>query len=124
DEAVAAAIEQRIERGSGASASDGPAVLAPEILCSPAFRAELREFWRVLDDFDLDPAHLLEQLAALRGRAASEAMTDAPDDARIERWSEALRVIVEVEARLRDERPGELSSSALLRSAARELRSG
>lgn len=124
DEAVAAAIEQRIERGSGASASDGPAVLAPEILRSPAFRAELREFWRVLDDFDLDPAHLLEQLAALRGRAASEAMTDAPDDARIERWSEALRVIVEVEARLRDERPGELSSSALLRSAARELRSG
>lgn len=119
DEAIAAVIEDRIGSGAG-----GYGALVPDVLRSPVFRAELREFWRVLDDFDLDPAAFLARLEGLRGRSAGEMLTDAPDDELLERWVEALGIITAVDARLRTVRPGEVSSSALLRRAALELRSG
>lgn len=118
DEAIATVIERGLERGGGRG------VLAPEIVRSAAFRAELREFWRVLDDFDLDPEVLLERCERLLGQAASEALTAVPDDERLGRWIEALQMLVAVQHEVRAERPGELSTSALLRAAGAELRSG
>ena len=128
DEAIAAVIERRL----GAPAPDAhasvsgaaTAALAPEVLRSPAFRAELREFWRVIDDFDLDPAELLARLAGLSGVAAREALTDAPDEQLLGSWAAALQLIAEAAERLTAERPSESSASALLRAASRELRSG
>ncbi|GAB2551680.1 UrvD/REP family ATP-dependent DNA helicase [Leucobacter ruminantium] len=121
DEAIAAVIEDRLAE----RAADGTsAVLVDEVLRSPAFRAELREFWRVIDDFDLHTGSLGDELARLRGRAALDARTDAPADELIARWREALAIIGAVDRRLGVERPEELSSSALLRAAAGELRAG
>lgn len=129
DEAIAAVVERESGlAGSGMrglpSGADGASGLAPEVMRSPVFRAELREFWRVLDDFDLEPGQLLARLVALRGRAAGEAVTETPDDELLGRWTEALGLLSAVAARLVAERPAELSSSALLRAACRALRDG
>lgn len=127
DEAIAAVIERRLgpaARDAVTSSRGVGAALAPEVLRTPAFRAELREFWRVLDDFDLDPAGLRARLDGLSGLAASEAVTDAPAEQLLVRWTEALELIAEAGERLGAERPSEWSASALLRGASRELRSG
>ncbi|MBO1901143.1 PD-(D/E)XK nuclease family protein [Leucobacter weissii] len=118
DEAISSVIEERC--GSGVEA--GP--LPPEVLRSPAFRGELREFWRVLDDFDLDPLQLLERLRGLRGQAAREAVTRIPDDRLLERWAEALGIVAEVGRRLSGARGSEIGPSALLRAAGHAVRSG
>lgn len=116
DETISEAIETRLARGAGSG------YLAPEVLRSEVFRAEVREFWRVLDDFGLEAADLAARIDAVAGHARSEALTDAPDDSLLERWSEALRVVAEVAERLVAERSGELSSSALLRAAGDAIR--
>lgn len=117
DEAIAETIEARIAAGS-----TGP--FMPEVLRSPTFRAELREFWRVLDDFGLDPEVFATQLAGRRGQSSAEAITAVPADGLLERWIEALGIVAEVASLLSGQRPGEVSSSALLRAAAEELRAG
>ncbi|MBN9612139.1 MAG: hypothetical protein J0H64_01505, partial [Actinobacteria bacterium] len=82
DEAIVAVVERWLAQvdpeGAEAGPRAGSGALAPEILRSPVFRAELREFWRVIDDFDLDPLELRARLDGLSGIAASEAVTDAP----------------------------------------------
>ncbi|MBC9944483.1 PD-(D/E)XK nuclease family protein [Leucobacter sp. cx-328] len=98
--------------------------LTAEVLRSPAFRAELREFWRTIDDFDLDVRELLARVTALRGVAVSSAQSDAPEDQLLNRWAEALLIVEAVEARVRAERPGEYSASGLLRAAAASVRAG
>ncbi|MCB1273201.1 MAG: AAA family ATPase, partial [Leucobacter sp.] len=118
DEVLAAVIESRI------AAAEQPGPLVPEVLRSPVLRAELREFRRVLDDFDLDPAALRSRLLEIRGRAEAEARTDLPDEDRIARWLEALDILLEADARLARDRPNELSTSALLREACLALRAG
>ncbi|PRI10868.1 UrvD/REP family ATP-dependent DNA helicase [Leucobacter massiliensis] len=116
--------------GSGSGSGDGSpraaaaalAVLPPEVLRSPAFRAELRELWRVVDDFGLDPGVLASELRRIRGEAAAAAHTRAPEEGLIDRWCAGLLLIELVATRLASERPGELSSSALLRAAAAAVR--
>jgi superfamily I DNA/RNA helicase/RecB family exonuclease len=100
----------------------GVAGLPPEVLRSPAFRAELRELWRIVDDFDLDAALLAARLRGLRERSGGEAFTRLPEPGQLERWIDGLELISAVSGALVRERPGELSSSGLLREAARAVR--
>ncbi|MFC7765620.1 UvrD-helicase domain-containing protein [Leucobacter soli] len=118
DEGIAATVERMIE-SEGATGA-----LVPEVLRSPTFRAELREFWRVLDDFDLDPDALARRLDDARHRAASEAVTEAPDSGLLDRWEYALRLVAEAGRRLAEDRPAELSSSGLIREASRCVNAG
>lgn len=126
DEVVSLVIEQwiarRLESESELVTRSGP--LSPEMLRSSAFRSELREFSRVIDDFDLDSTQVVGECRELAARAAGSAVTESPDEMLLERWMEALPLVAEVELKLHEQRPGELSSSALLREAARELRAG
>ena len=116
DEAIAAVVEEFLGSGSGS-----PAGLTPEILMSQPFRAELRELWRVCDDFGRAPAELAAELhEALAGRGSGErdAHGGGPAPEIAERWLAGLQLILVVAARIARERPAELSSSALLRIAA------
>ena len=117
DEAIAAVVEAGL-----AAAGAGVDGLPPEVLRSPAFRAELRELWRVVDDFDLDAAPLAEHLGGLRERSAGEAFTRLPDPGLLDRWVDGLRLVSAVAGALARERPDELSSSGLLRAAAAAVR--
>lgn len=117
DEAIASVV-------SDALASGVESVLAPDVLISPQFRAELREFIRVLDDFDLDHAALRVSLERMRGAAGADAHSDAPSDEWIARWIEGVGIADAVSERLAAERPDELGSSALLRAATHEVSRG
>ncbi|WP_427868584.1 PD-(D/E)XK nuclease family protein [Leucobacter luti] len=113
DEAIAAVVEEFLASGAGS-----PAGLSPEILMSQAFRAELRELWRVCDDFGREPAELAAELASLGpGSAERDRHGGGPAPELAERWLAGLRLIEVVAARIARERPVELSSSALLRRA-------
>ena len=117
DEEIAAVLERALAAGALP-----PAAFTPEVVRSPAFRAELRELWRVVDDFDLAPSALADALAGAREGGAREAHSRAPAPELLEKWLASLRVLEAVSARLAAERPGELSSSALLRAAAAAIR--
>ncbi|QBE47767.1 UrvD/REP family ATP-dependent DNA helicase [Leucobacter triazinivorans] len=116
DEAIAAVVEAGLAR-PGATAAR-VAGLTGEVLRSPAFRAELRELWRIVDDFDLDAAPLAERLRGLREQAGGSASTRLPEPGVLDRWVDGLDLIAAVTGVLAGERPGELSSSGLLRAAA------
>ncbi|MBK0419247.1 PD-(D/E)XK nuclease family protein [Leucobacter sp. CSA1] len=116
------ALAEQIERG-GESGETGRlgAAFAPEVLQSAAFRAELRELWRVLDDFALAPEGLSAELVRAAGEAAASARTRAPQAELVEQWVAALGLIRATAARMRDERPGELTTSGMLRAAAETI---
>ena len=118
DEAIARVVAEGLSEGAGFAG------LAPEVLQSPVFRAELRELWRIADDADREPAAFAEELAALATRAAEAGETAGglPELALVERWQEGFALIAAVAARLAEERPSELSSSALLRASGRAVR--
>lgn len=116
DEAIAEVVTDGV-----AARGAGIAGIPPEVLHSPAFRAELRELWRVADDFGLHPRDLVVQLDALSGTAAQEEHARLPDPELTARWRDGFVLIDAVGARLATERPDELSSSALLREAAASL---
>lgn len=134
DEAIAAAVLARVEGAAAALAQTGAGStgiaarpeggLAPEVLLSAPFRAELRELWRVLDDFGLEPGVLAAELAGVLTEAGAEAFTAGPDAALVGRWLEALGLLREVQANLDATRGGEVSSSGLLRLAAAAIRDG
>lgn len=89
---------------------------APEVLRSEAFRGELRELSRVIDDFALEPQQLVSRLSdgyAPRGESAF---------AGVEQWPAALELASVVRARLGEQRAGELTSSAIMRSACAAVR--
>lgn len=115
------AIAEVVTAGVAASGA-GIAGLPPEVLQSPAFRAELRELWRVADDFGIAPAALRSEAAALAAEAATEAHARVPDPELLARWRDGFGLIQAVADRLADERPDELSSSGLLREAATAVR--
>ncbi|MFD5599778.1 PD-(D/E)XK nuclease family protein [Leucobacter sp. NPDC058333] len=96
--------------------------LVPEVLATPAFRAELRDLARILDDFDRSPAELVAELAAARDAAAGAAFSEGPGSELVERWAAALALLEEAAQRAADRRPGELSSSAMLRAASAAVR--
>jgi len=81
---------------------------APEVLMSEAFRGELRELSRVLDDFALEPDQLEAHLVAT-SQPAAQAVP-------------ALALVREIRDRLQAERPQELTSSAMLRAASDAVR--
>lgn len=116
DEAIAAVVEDRLTSGRPAAAG-----LVPEIVQSPTFRAELRELWRVLDDFGTSPQRLAAELAALRRQSGRLEHTRAPDSGLLDRWVEVLEIIEVAAERLARDRPAERSSSALLRDATAAL---
>lgn len=120
DEAISEAVLALVE-GPEPRQEGG---LAPEVLLSAPFRAELRELWRVLDDFDLPPAALAAELTRVLDAATGDAFTVGPDPALVGRWREALELLHTVQAQLASSRPGEVSSSGLLRLAARAIREG
>lgn len=121
DEAIARAVERA---GSGDESARLLAAFSPEVLASERFRAELREFWRVLDDFDLSPEAARSVFEAARDRGAREARTRIPDPESLERWLAVLGLVGEVQVELGRERPEEFASSGLLRAAAGTLREG
>jgi superfamily I DNA/RNA helicase/RecB family exonuclease len=89
---------------------------SPEMLLSDAFRAEIRELSRVLDDFALQPSELVVRL---RGSESSR-QSDAAEFA--QQWVAALELLEVVNMRIAETHPGELSSSALQRAACEVLR--
>lgn len=117
DEEIAAVVD-------GGAAGAGVAGLPHEVLQSPAFRAELRELWRIADDFGLEPAALAARLRELRRETGAEAFTRLPDPGLLERWRDGLELISAVARDLARKRPDELSSSALLRAASDAVREG
>ena len=111
--------------GVGVGALGGSSdALAPEVLLSAPFRAELRELWRVLDDFGLSAGALSAELAASAGRASGEAFTELPDPGLVARWIDTLALLDGVAGQLARSRPDELSASGLLRRAASAVREG
>ncbi|MGJ0204874.1 PD-(D/E)XK nuclease family protein [Leucobacter sp. gxy201] len=123
DEIIASVVEELVE-GSPAAAPPELGGIAGEVLRTAAFRAELREFSRVLDDFALDAAQVRADLGRLAGTATADAFSSAPPEALVGLWLSALDVIERTEERRADQHPDELSASALLRAAARALRAG
>ncbi len=90
-------------------------LLPSEVLLSDAFRAELRELSRVLDDFGAQP---LELLAALRDGSRPHADST---DRFAALWSAGLELLELVREMLERERPGELPASAMMREACAAL---
>ena len=117
DELLADLIGERGAPGIAAAAS-----LVPEVVSGPTFRSELRDLWRVLDDFDRSPAACAAELAEAHTAASRQAITDGPRDELVVRWQSALPLLEAAEQRLALERPGELSASAILRAAAAAVR--
>lgn len=117
DELIAAVVSDWLAAGDQHLAG-----FPREVLESPSFRAELREFWRVVDDFDVAPAALAAELGRAAAAAGGEAHTRLPERGLIDRWIGALGLVDRAVARLLSERPDEQSSSALQREAAKTVR--
>ncbi|MEJ6490058.1 PD-(D/E)XK nuclease family protein [Leucobacter sp. USCH14] len=96
--------------------------IVPEVLATPAFRAELRDLWRVLDDFGRSPRELAQEVEAARAARAARAQSEGPGAELVERWTAALALVEAAAARASTERPGELSPSAILRAASDAVR--
>lgn len=120
DEAVAAVINEQLERQHTAGAA---VVFAPEVLQSNSFRAELRELDRVLNDFSIQPTDLLGRLGAGSedgsgfgvgsGTAAGAAFGGSVPSQLSHQWGMALRLLEGVRRRLSSTRTEEMSSSAM-----------
>lgn len=124
DEAIAAAVEAQLELVKASTDARSEHALADEVLLSAPFRAELRELWRVLDDFGLSPAALAADLKRVLNETAGQQVSAGPDPALALRWLEALQLLHTVQAELAESRPTEVSPSGLLRHAAATIREG
>ncbi|MGO3147206.1 MAG: PD-(D/E)XK nuclease family protein [Leucobacter sp.] len=126
DEAIAEVVRARLvgtaSEGSTEGSQRGP--LAPEILESAAFRAELRELARVLDDFGLEPLELRAMLKTQHTAPNAEAFSAGPDSMLQERWIDGLSLLAQTSDMLRSTRPDELSASGMIRRAAELVRNG
>lgn len=110
-----------ISEGSAAALARSVGISA-DVLGTPAFRAELRDLWRVLDDFDRSPTALAAEVDAARAAAASRAVSEGPGDDLAGLWRAALALLGAAMRRAAAERPGELSPSAILRAASAAVR--
>lgn len=99
-----------------------PLPFAPEVVLSEAFRAELRELSRVLDDFGVQPLELLESLQGERRPGFGSA--DGSTTGFLALWCAGLELLELVRELLEHERVGELPASAMMREACALLRSG
>ncbi len=120
DEAIAETVQARIDAGR----ARGEAGLATEVVLSAPFRAELRELWRVLDDFGYEPAELAGALSGALEHARGVPYSAGPEPALAARWGEALDLLQEVKQRMEAARAQEVSSSGVLRLAAQAIRDG
>lgn len=117
DEVIAAVVADRLASGRTPAAG-----LVAEVVQSATFRTELRDFWRVLDDFGLSPRELAAELEELGQQAGQVAHTRSPDREVLDRWVEVLDIVVAVADWFAVHRPAERTSSALLRDAAMAVR--
>lgn len=108
------------EEGATALARD--AGITSEVLATAAFRAELRDLWRVVDDFGRSPGGLAGEVAAARAESAARAAAEGPSDPLVAHWIAALSIVGAAAARSAAVRPGELSPSAILRAAGDAVR--
>ncbi|MGK0721134.1 PD-(D/E)XK nuclease family protein [Leucobacter sp. W1478] len=122
DEAVARAVEAALSAGRETASLLQSGGLHPDILRGEAFRAELREFSRVLDDFAINPEELSARLRT-QLRESGGAHSLLPDPELAEHWIVACDLVAAVHAHLRASRPDELSSSELLKAAGEALAS-
>ncbi|MFA7497261.1 MAG: PD-(D/E)XK nuclease family protein [Leucobacter sp.] len=122
DEVLQTVIESAIATRASGAAPTGR--FSEEVLRSPMFRAEIREFWRVIDDCGLDLKTLPGELAEIHARRTRLVETELPADELIERWQEAVSIVTDLSLALAAGRPDELSSSALLRAAAADVSEG
>ncbi|UBH06580.1 DNA helicase [Leucobacter sp. Psy1] len=122
DELIGEVIEAALVRAETGHRTAWVERFAPELLRSAPFRAELRELVRVLDDASLSPETLMPRLEALEGARSREAVTALPAPELVEVWLAALELLTRVQARIAEARPGELTSSGLLRAAAAMVR--
>lgn len=113
DEAATEVVE-RLLAGEVSLQNELP--FLPEVLRSEAFRGELRELGRVLDDFHLRPNELAAKLMSLAGANSFEA-GELPDTEMTEHWIAALELLERVSHQLRLTRPAELSASAMMWAA-------
>ncbi|KKI19223.1 MULTISPECIES: UrvD/REP family ATP-dependent DNA helicase [unclassified Leucobacter] len=118
DEAISATIEDPAISAS----AEVRELIGVDAVQSPAFRAELRELARIVDDFGWDSEALSQRIVDAARASAGERVSRAPDAALASRWIAALRLLVPVERRLAVEHPGERSASGLLSAAARAVR--
>ncbi len=119
DEVVEMVVNSVLE---GEPAERGTPFFAPEVLRSDAFRAELRELDRVLNDFALRPVDLLATLDLARSPGVGAAGDGSVPTDLSEQWVAALRLLERVRALLAKSRPDELSSSAMQRAACEIIR--
>ncbi|WP_336658463.1 PD-(D/E)XK nuclease family protein [Leucobacter sp. USHLN153] len=122
DEIVAGEIERLGEGHVGAGVEAELGALPPQVWESPAFRAELRDLWRVLDDYDLSPRAFAADLQRVAAAEGSAVFSRGPEPELLDRWLVAARLLDATERRANAERPEELSSSALLRAARGAIR--
>lgn len=118
DEACARVVADRIERGQ---MSGG---FAPDVMLTEAFRTEVRELGRIVDDFGLRPEALIAECERLRVRGAEEAVSAAPAEDLLIRWAEGAAIAHAAEHLLRGERPHELSSSGMLQAGSAAIAAG
>ncbi len=109
DEVVETVIAGLCEGGEAAQLP-----FSSEVMASDAFRAELRELSRVLDDFALRPNELRARLR--EGGAAGVGGTTG------ELWAAGLWLLSRVANALEQGRPGELPASAMMREACAVVR--
>lgn len=109
NEAVAAVISEALEAMHPLVAQ---LPFAPEVLQSQPFRSELRELDRVIDDFGFAPEELARFISEPPPGAAAPV-----DEELCDRWKVALRLVAALREKLAVERPGQLSSSAMLAAA-------
>lgn len=111
DDAIAHAVEAMLSQ----SAAHEP-LFSPEVMRGEAFRTELRELSRVLDDWALSPREFTARLQARSGGPGRDG-EHTPDSELLAHWRAAAELLDRVDAHLRETRPDEYAASALLRTA-------
>lgn len=105
DEVIRTAIEQLSEQGF-------PGVES-EVLQSVPFRTELRDLWRVIDEFVMEPLGLAEYAQTL--------LADTQQSEHVhrlaERWVVASRIVHEAQRIARDRYPTERPANSIMRNA-------
>jgi len=114
DEMIAIVIEDQLREGRLIRE------FSDEVVRSAPFRAELREFSRILDAYGPEARDRVRHAGSFHEtRTASPSHGPAPEF--VTKWQLGYEILDEVEGRLARLRPGELSSSRMLAEAANVL---
>lgn len=126
DEAIEEVLKNVLQQGVGGTNSLGTSAFsfAEEVVQSDAFRAELRELDRVLNDFSLHPRDLLaiiESTGTAHAGAHTVVRGSTPPELSAQ-WVAALGLLAKAREMLAEVRPDQLSSSAMQRAACEIIR--